>query len=69
MKDLDRVSMDAQEPASPCVRICALDASGYCIGCERHIDEVVAWPRLSVQRKREVLDQLPARRERRQGRA
>jgi len=69
MKDLDRVSADAQEPASPCVRICALDASGHCVGCERHIDEIVAWPRLSAQLKQQVLDDLPARRQRREQRA
>lgn len=66
MKDLRSATGDAQEPASPCAGICVLDESGYCFGCERHIDEIVGWPRMSAQVKTEVLDDLPERRRRRQ---
>ena len=53
------------DPVSPCVAICALDERGYCYGCERHIDEIVAWPRMNAQGRIEVLDDLPERRRRR----
>ena len=57
----------ALEGASPCVQVCALDDSGYCFGCERHIDEIVAWPRMSTQDRLRVIDDLPERRRRRGG--
>jgi predicted Fe-S protein YdhL (DUF1289 family) len=37
-------------------------ANGYCEGCLRSIDEIVAWTRLDDAGKRAVLAQLPARR-------
>jgi predicted Fe-S protein YdhL (DUF1289 family) len=52
----------ALDPASPCIRVCVLDAHGYCMGCERHIDEIVAWSQLSARRKQALLDELPSRR-------
>jgi hypothetical protein len=36
--------------------------SGYCDGCQRSIDEIVAWTRLDDAGKRAVLARLPARR-------
>lgn len=49
--------------ASPCTNICRMNAaSGYCDGCQRSIDEIVAWTRLDDAGKRAVLAQLPARR-------
>ncbi|HZQ61492.1 MAG TPA: DUF1289 domain-containing protein [Casimicrobiaceae bacterium] len=50
--------------ASPCINVCTLDArTGFCLGCQRTIDEIVAWGALDDERKRAVLAQLPARRE------
>lgn len=35
------------EPAarieSPCVRQCCLDEQDVCLGCGRHLDEILAW--------------------------
>jgi len=28
---------------SPCINVCVLDADKVCVGCGRHIDEIVAW--------------------------
>ncbi|MGH8105824.1 MAG: DUF1289 domain-containing protein [Arenimonas sp.] len=28
---------------SPCVRNCCLDENDVCMGCGRHIDEILAW--------------------------
>jgi predicted Fe-S protein YdhL (DUF1289 family) len=36
--------------------------SGWCLGCLRSIDEIIAWPRLDDAGKRAVLALLPTRR-------
>lgn len=51
--------------ASPCINVCVMDAaSGYCRGCARTIDEIIAWARLDDGAKRAVWAELPARHER-----
>jgi predicted Fe-S protein YdhL (DUF1289 family) len=35
--------------------------SGWCLGCRRSIDEIMAWPRLDDAGKRAVLALLPMR--------
>lgn len=48
---------------SPCVNICQMDeASGWCRGCARRLDEIAGWGGAPESRQRQVLDQLPARR-------
>jgi predicted Fe-S protein YdhL (DUF1289 family) len=48
---------------SPCINVCEMDArSGYCRGCTRTIDEIIAWARLDDDAKRAVWALLPARR-------
>jgi predicted Fe-S protein YdhL (DUF1289 family) len=50
------------DPASPCIRLCALDpASGLCRGCRRSLDEIASWPTLDAAAKRRILAELPAR--------
>ncbi|WEF31896.1 DUF1289 domain-containing protein [Pseudoduganella chitinolytica] len=47
---------------SPCVSLCKMNrATGYCEGCLRTIDEIVAWANASDDYKRAVWAQLPAR--------
>jgi uncharacterized protein len=29
-------------PASPCIRNCCLDAAEVCLGCGRHLQEIIA---------------------------
>jgi len=54
----------ADQPASPCVKICKLDASGrYCIGCYRTREEIANWNRYDAGEKAAVLKRLPARRD------
>ncbi len=49
--------------ASPCINLCRMNpATGFCDGCLRSIDEIIAWTRLDDAGKRAVLAQLPARR-------
>ncbi len=48
---------------SPCINVCQMDeASGWCKGCLRTIDEIVVWSRLSDAQRAAVLAQLPQRR-------
>jgi predicted Fe-S protein YdhL (DUF1289 family) len=49
--------------ASPCINTCRMNPrTGWCDGCLRTIDEIVAWSRLDDAGKCAVLGQLPGRR-------
>jgi len=48
---------------SPCVNICRMhDATGWCEGCKRTLDEIAAWSTLDDAAKRAVWRQLALRR-------
>ncbi|WP_245825403.1 DUF1289 domain-containing protein [Pseudocolwellia agarivorans] len=40
---------------SPCVRNCCLDKEDVCVGCFRHIKEIVGWKNLTDEGKKTVL--------------
>lgn len=47
---------------SPCINLCEMDqASGFCRGCMRTIDEIVAWGQASEQAKRAIWERIRAR--------
>ncbi|MDQ7980172.1 DUF1289 domain-containing protein [Paraburkholderia sp. SARCC-3016] len=47
---------------SPCINICRMDdATGWCDGCLRTIDEIANWSLYDEAAKRAVWDQLEAR--------
>jgi predicted Fe-S protein YdhL (DUF1289 family) len=49
--------------ASPCINICQMDdATGWCAGCLRTLDEIGRWSSLDEMRRQEVLARLPLRR-------
>lgn len=49
---------------SPCVNVCNMDeASGWCHGCLRTIQEIAAWSTMPDLAKRGVWKLLPERRE------
>lgn len=49
--------------ASPCTNVCRMDAAGgWCEGCWRTLDEIVAWGTLDDAARRAVLARLPQRR-------
>jgi predicted Fe-S protein YdhL (DUF1289 family) len=51
-----------QEIESPCVKLCSLHpGAGICVGCHRTGEEIAAWSRLSPERRREIMDELPGR--------
>jgi predicted Fe-S protein YdhL (DUF1289 family) len=48
--------------ASPCNQTCAIDPrSGWCLGCARTIDEIIAWPTASEAERVAILTLLPLR--------
>jgi predicted Fe-S protein YdhL (DUF1289 family) len=50
---------------SPCINVCRIDeASGWCEGCLRTLDEIAAWATLDDASKRRVWKRLRERRER-----
>lgn len=60
--------MEQPDPPSPCTKLCVLDAeTGWCLGCGRDIVEIAAWGTASADRRREILQMLPARLESLQG--
>lgn len=52
----------APKPASPCTKVCVLDAAtGLCGGCGRTRDEIAAWGALSDAQRRAIMAGLEAR--------
>src|ERR1051326_1901890 len=47
---------------SPCIDVCRLDANEICVGCERSIDEIVAWARSPDTERLRVLARVEIRR-------
>jgi hypothetical protein len=48
---------------SPCTKVCVMDAEGrYCRGCWRTLDEIAAWPAMSVEEQHAVAARLEGRR-------
>ncbi len=47
----------AERPVrSPCVNICALDEADVCTGCQRTVEEITRWSRMSNDERRTVLE-------------
>ncbi|ATY32654.1 DUF1289 domain-containing protein [Sphingomonas psychrotolerans] len=47
---------------SPCTNICRIDdATGWCVGCGRTLDEIVRWGTTDGADRDGVMAQLPAR--------
>lgn len=48
---------------SPCIAVCQIDdATGYCLGCYRDVDEIREWLIMSGDEKRVVLARTAERR-------
>lgn len=58
------VDLRSEAPvASPCINICRMQPqSGLCEGCQRTIDEIVAWSQMSEEGKRAVWAAIGQRR-------
>lgn len=54
--------MQNQVPVrSPCISNCCLDNEDICLGCFRHIDEVVGWHSASELEKIEIIKRCDRR--------
>jgi uncharacterized protein len=53
------------EIESPCVRICVIHpGAGLCVGCFRTGDEIAGWSRMTPEKRREIMAELPSREKR-----
>lgn len=48
---------------SPCVASCRLDPEKVCVGCYRHITEIVDWNKRSDDENNAILQKVAARRQ------
>lgn len=47
---------------SPCIGVCTLHSSGFCLGCWRSMDEISHWLEYSREQRIELMQtQLPQR--------
>ena len=52
----------ARRVVSPCIGICTMDRkSGFCLGCQRTIEEIGRWQLLDDEARQAILDKLPGR--------
>lgn len=54
---LMRFSMENtnEELASPCIRNCCLDNNDICLGCDRHVDDIIGWAEKPNAEKKRIL--------------
>ena len=56
------MSVEKIEIESPCIGVCAMDeATGFCQGCYRTLDEIQQWWDLSNMQKQQIVDETNAR--------
>ena len=62
---LHAVPDPAQSPVpSPCISVCKMNpVTGWCEGCQRTIDEIAGWSRMSDDAKRDVWAEVARRRQ------
>ncbi len=46
---------------SPCVRNCCLDGADICMGCGRHLEEILQWHRASEHEREIILKRASVR--------
>ena len=53
---------DAAPVESPCIRECVIEeATGWCRGCYRTLDEISFWMRYTHEERRRVMTEIPLR--------
>lgn len=50
-------------PESPCVRNCCLDDADVCIGCGRHLQEILRWSQADAAERAAINARAAARRD------
>lgn len=61
MSQLDK-NVVIESIASPCVRNCCLNEGDICLGCFRHLDEIIGWQERSNDEKKLILVRCDSRR-------
>ena len=51
--------MAGEAVASPCVSVCKVDSDFICIGCGRHIEDIMRWRDMSNAERQAALDRAP----------
>ena len=47
---------------SPCIAVCKIDyESGYCIGCNRTIEEITNWGSFNDSQKKKILTEVKSK--------
>jgi predicted Fe-S protein YdhL (DUF1289 family) len=59
MNDFNKSQQSTVE--SPCVRNCCLNEKDVCLGCFRHIDEIIGWQSFTLPQKVVILDECTKR--------
>ena len=60
-RDRPRRAFDTSIP-SPCIAVCQLDdATGWCLGCFRNVDEIREWPIMTAEEKTKALAEIAER--------
>jgi predicted Fe-S protein YdhL (DUF1289 family) len=58
----ERLRLLASGPPSPCISVCQIDdATGWCLGCKRTVDEIRDWIIMTPDERQRVLDLLASR--------
>jgi uncharacterized protein len=61
-KPMSIPSPNISSSISPCISVCQMDAAtGWCQGCYRTIEEIIAWGQSSEVQKQAVWQDLPKR--------
>jgi uncharacterized protein len=51
-----------EEVESPCVKVCVVHPEArICVGCNRTIDEIAGWSKMTPEARREIMAVLPDR--------
>ena len=45
----------ADDVPSPCIRQCCLDDDEVCLGCGRHVSEIMRWGQADAEERRRIL--------------
>lgn len=52
---------DKNEVESPCIRNCCLNEMDVCLGCFRHVDEIIEWGSAESKRRECILNNAKKR--------
>jgi uncharacterized protein len=59
----ERRRLLASGPPSPCISVCQMDpVTGWCIGCQRTLDEIRDWIISTPEQRQKILDAIAERR-------